>query len=166
MFQVGDKIFYPMHGAGIIEAVEEKEVLGNNKLYYILNIPGVKLQIMIPTDNVTNLGIRQIVAPEILENVLNSFNHGDTDPSIFEDQRYCRDMNKKKIKTGDIYKGTEIIRDLTRKSQRNKLGAEDINMLNSAREIFVSELMQVKGVPRDQAVHLLDNVLESKVESI
>lgn len=162
MFQIGDKILYPMHGAGTIEAVEEKEVLGQNKLYYILNIPGVKMQIMIPKDNVDNLGVRQIVEPEILENVLRSFHLGNTDPVIYENQRYCRDINKKKIKSGDIYKGTEIIRDLTRKGKRSKLGAEDTNMLNNARQIFESELMQVKGFTHEQAVHLLDEVLESR----
>jgi len=166
MFQIGDKILYPMYGAGIIEAVEEKEVLGKNKLYYILNIPGARMQIMIPIDNMANLGIRQVVAPEILENVLSSFHLGITDPIIYENQRYCRDLNKKKIKSGDIYKGTEIIRDLTRKGQRNKLGAEDTNMLNSARKIFVSELMQVKGFAHEQAVHLLDEVLESRLKSV
>jgi CarD family transcriptional regulator len=160
MFQVGDKILYPMHGAAIIEAVEEKEVLGKNKLYYILNIPQVKMQVMVPMENAVNLGIRQIVEPEILENVLRGFHLGNTDPIIYENQRYCRDTNKKKIKSGDIYEGTEIIRDLTRKGQRNKLGAEDTNMLNNARQIFVSELMQVKGLAQEQADHLLDEVLE------
>jgi CarD family transcriptional regulator len=160
MFQVGDKILYPMHGAAIIEAVEEKEVLGKNKLYYILNIPQVKMQVMIPMENAVNLGIRQIVEPEILENVLRGFHLGNTDPIIYENQRYCRDTNKKKIKSGNIYEGTEIIRDLTRKGQRNKLGAEDTNMLNNARQIFVSELMQVKGLAQEQADHLLDEVLE------
>jgi CarD family transcriptional regulator len=160
MFQVGDKILYPMHGAAIIEAVEEKEVLGKNKLYYILNIPQVKMQVMVPMENAVNLGIRQIVEPEILENVLRGFHLGNTDPIIYENQRYCRDTNKKKIKSGNIYEGTEIIRDLTRKGQRNKLGAEDTNMLNNARQIFVSELMQVKGLAQEQADHLLDEVLE------
>ena len=28
MFAIGDKVVYPMHGAGIIEKIEEKEVLG------------------------------------------------------------------------------------------------------------------------------------------
>ncbi|HZW83834.1 MAG TPA: CarD family transcriptional regulator [Candidatus Deferrimicrobium sp.] len=164
MFQVGDKILYPMHGAAIIEAVEEKEVLGKNKLYYILNIPQVKMQVMVPMDNAANLGIRQIVEPEILENVLRGFHLGNTDPSIYENQRYCRDTNKKKIKSGNIYEGTEIIRDLTRKGQRSKLGAEDTNMLNNARQIFVSELMEVKGLAQEQADHLLNEVLE--LESI
>ncbi len=162
MFQVGDKILYPMHGAGIIEAVEEKEILGENKLCYILNIPQARMQIIIPTDKAPNFGIRQVVEPEILENVLSSFNLGNTDPAIFENQRSCRDINKMKIKSGDIYKGTEVIRDLTRKGQRNKLGADDTNMLNNARQIFVSELMEVKGLAQEQAVHLLDEVVNSR----
>jgi len=163
MFQVGDKILYPMYGAGTIEAVEEKEVLGKSKLYYILNIPGVKMEIMIPMDHVINSGIREVVKPDVLENILSSFHLGNTDPIIYENQRYCRDVNKKKIKTGDIYEGTEIIRDLTRKGHRNKLGVEDTNMLNNARQIFVSEVMQVKGFEHEEAVHLLDEVLESEV---
>ncbi|MFA6808566.1 MAG: CarD family transcriptional regulator [Eubacteriales bacterium] len=166
MFEIGDKILYPMHGAGTIEAIEEKEILGENKLYYILNIPGMRMKIMIPTTNVANLGVRQIVNPTTLENVLENINLGDTDPVIYENQRYCRDLNKKKIVSGDIYKGTEIIRDLTRKSHKHKLGAEDTNMLNNARQIFLSELMQVKGVAHEQAVVLLDEILESQLESI
>ena len=161
MFQVGDKILYPMHGAGIIEAVEEKEVLGENKLYYVLSIPQVRMQIMIPLEKAANLGIRQVVEHDTLENVLKDFNLGNTDPIIYENQRYCRDTNKKKMKSGDIYQETEVIRDLTRKGQRNKLGAEDTNMLNSARQIFVSELMQVKGLAQEQAVYLLDEVLKA-----
>ena len=30
MFQIGDNIVYPMHGAGIIEAIEEKEFSDEN----------------------------------------------------------------------------------------------------------------------------------------
>lgn len=31
LFQIGDKIVYPMNGAGVIEAIEEKEILGITK---------------------------------------------------------------------------------------------------------------------------------------
>lgn len=161
MFQVGEKILYPIHGTCIIQAVEEKEILGETRECYILNIPHVRMQITIPKDKAVELGIRRVVNPEILENVLSSINVGDTDPILFENQRYCSELNKKKIKSGDIYKGTEIIRDLTRKGHRNKLGAVDASMLNNARQIFVSELMVVKDLPQEQAVHLLDDVLNS-----
>ncbi|MCO1603265.1 CarD family transcriptional regulator [Desulfosporosinus nitroreducens] len=159
MFQIGDKVLYPMQGVGIIETIEEKEVLGKKKLYYTLNMPQINMQVMIPTERASALGIRQIVEPDILESVLTDFHLGNTDPIIYEDKRYCRDLNKSKIKTGDIYKGTEIIRDLMRKSQKNKLGSEDTNMLNNARRMFISEVMQVKGIAQEQADHLLDEVL-------
>lgn len=159
MFQIGDKVLYPMQGVGIIETIEEKEVLGKKKLYYTLNMPQSNMQVMIPIERASALGIRQIVEPDILENVLTDFHLGNTDPIIYEDKRYCRDLNKSKIKTGDIYKGTEIIRDLMRKSQKNKLGSEDTNMLNNARRMFISEVMQVKGIAQEQADHLLDEVL-------
>lgn len=159
MFQVGDKIVYPMFGTCNIDAVEEKEILGEKKLCYIVNIPKTRMQISIPKDKALKLGIRLIVKPEILENVLNGFNLGDTDPIIFENKRFCTEINTKKMKTGDIYKGTEIIRDLTRKSKRNKLGIDDANMLDNARQIFVSELMEVKCIGQEQAIHLLDEVL-------
>ena len=33
MFKVGDKIVYPMHGAGTIDSIEEKEILGEKLCY-------------------------------------------------------------------------------------------------------------------------------------
>ena len=30
MYNVGDHVVYPMHGAGVIVAIEEREVLGGN----------------------------------------------------------------------------------------------------------------------------------------
>ena len=164
MFQIGDKVLYPMQGVGVIEAIEEKEVLGENKLYYRLNMTEINMQIIIPVERAEALGIRQIVEPDILDNVFTDFHLGNTDPSIYEDRRYCRDLHKSKIKTGDIYQETEIIRDLTRKSQRNKLGAEDTTMLNNARRMFISEIMEVKGVDHEQADHLLNEVLLSSIQ--
>ena len=32
MFDIGDMVVYPMHGAGIIEGIEEKEILGKNRV--------------------------------------------------------------------------------------------------------------------------------------
>jgi CarD family transcriptional regulator len=159
MFQVGDKVLYPMYGAGVIEAIEEKEVLGKKQLYYFLNIPHIRMKIMIPIHKTNDLRIRQVVGLDVLQNVLDDFYNGLTDPLSDDNQRYRRDMNRGKMKTGDIYKGTEIIRDLMRKNKIRKLGSEDKAMLESARQILTSEFIQVKGVSRDQANCLLDKVI-------
>lgn len=160
MFQAGDKVFYPMYGAGVIDSIQEKEVLGVTRSYYILNIPHVNMEIMVPVGKTEDLGIREVVNAEIIEDVLKNFNDGETDPVIFENNnRFYKDINKKKIKSGDIYKTREIIRDLVRKSKRHKLGTEDNNMLNNARQIMTSELMQVKGIELEEAVGILNEVI-------
>lgn len=160
MFQVGEKIFYPMHGVGIIEGIEEKEVLGEKKLYYIMTINHTNLQIMFPMEKAENIGVRKVVKPEILDSILKNLYQDSTDPSLYANQRYFKEVNRQKIKSGDIFQEAEVIRDLTRKKQKsNKLGTEDATMLHQACEILVSELMQVKNLDHSQAADLLKKAL-------
>ena len=165
MFQIGEQIVYPLHGIGYIEAIEEKEILGKKSVFYIMKMTQRNLQIMIPMDKADSLGIRQLAEPSILEGILENLNIGDTDPLLYDNQRYCTDLNTKRMKSGDIYKGTEIIRDLTRKNHlgKGKLGAEDTRMLGRARNMFITELMQVKCITEEKATDLLDSVLTANV---
>ena len=63
MFNVGDKIVYPMHGAGRIDAIEEKNILGENQSYYILKMPG-EVKVMVPIDKAEQIGVRNIIDKE------------------------------------------------------------------------------------------------------
>lgn len=165
MFQVGDKVLYPMYGAGIIDSIVEKEVLGVKGRYYRLNIPHVHMEILIPIGKAEDLGIRQVVDCEVIDDVLRFFYQGDTDPVMFEsNNRFYRDINKKKIKSGDIYQESEIIRDLTRKSKLHKLGTEDNNMLHSAFQLVTSEIVQVKGIEIEKAAEMLQDVIDDAKE--
>lgn len=160
MFQVGDQIVYPLHGVGTIEAIEEKEILGYKRLYYIVHVPQTRMEMMIPQDKAESFGIRRLVESAIFEEILENFNEGITDPLLYKNQRYCTDINLKRMKSGDIRKGTEIIRDLTRKNLIGKLGKDDTKMLEGARHMFISELMQVRSITEEKAADLLDSVLE------
>jgi CarD family transcriptional regulator len=155
MFQIGDKIVYPMHGAGVIEAIEEKEILGDKKLYYIMNLNNMR--VMFPMES--ELGIRQVVDIEILDDVLAVFNDGESDPINNPTQRYRSNMNK--MKSGDIYEGAQVIRDLIRMGKKRALATGDKVMLDNARQILVSELMLVKGIVQKQAVDLLNEVIDN-----
>jgi CarD family transcriptional regulator len=142
-----------------IDAIEKKEIFGNLELCYIVSIPKANMEITIPVDKAEKIGIRRVVEEDILEEILNTFNCGETDPIIFENQRYCKDINKKKFKSGNISQGIEIIRDLTRKSHISKLGQDDLTMLDNARKVFIGELMEVKGITQEQAICLLDEAI-------
>lgn len=157
MFQVGNKIYYPVHGGGIIEAIEEKEVFGETQLYYVVNILHRNIQVMVPINKSAQIGVRQIVDPEELDHVLATFHDGETDTTINSNQRHRVNMHK--IKSGDIHEGVEVIRDLVRINNRKKLGTTEKNMLDNARQILISETCLVKDITQEQAAELIDRVI-------
>ena len=61
LLNIGDKIVYPMHGAGVVSGVENCEVMGEHKSYYVLKMPLGNMKVMIPTDNVGSIGLRDVI---------------------------------------------------------------------------------------------------------
>lgn len=157
MFQVGDKVVYPMHGAGIIKDIEEKEILGEKQTYYIFSMSHSNMQVMIAKGKTTNLGIREVVDSETIENALKVIHEGEPDLSINRHQRF--QSNMKKMKSGDIFEAAQVIRDLMFLSKNNKIGTEDKIMLDNARQIFISELILVKNMTQEDANELLNEVV-------
>lgn len=144
-----------MHGAGIIEAIEEREILGTKRLYCVMNIGS--MQVMFPLGS--DLGIRPIVDQDIIEDVFTNINLGESDANLNPNQRYRSNMNK--IRSGDIYQGAQVIRDLTRMSKKKALATGDKAMLENAQQILLSELVLVKGINQEQALDLLHDVIDN-----
>ena len=69
MFNIGDKVVYPMHGAGTIEKIEQKEMLGNSQDYYIIKMPVGDMKLMVPTDKAENIGIREVADKSVTDGV-------------------------------------------------------------------------------------------------
>ncbi|MEH7331810.1 CarD family transcriptional regulator [Neobacillus drentensis] len=155
LFQVGDYIFYPLQGAGVIEAIEEKEILGEKQQYYVIKMPISKMQVLIPIGKVKKSRIRLISDLLTLENVLHIFHHGQTDTNLSMKERFK--INTEKLKTGNIKEGAEVVRDLMRINKNKALNSTEKQMLESARKIFISELGLIKGITENQATDLLNN---------
>ena len=93
MLQVGDRIVYPMHGAGEITCIEECEIMGQVREYYVLQLPLGNIKIMLPTDNVDNIGLRQISPPEMVSQVETTL-LGKPEPNLGSwNKRFHRNMD-------------------------------------------------------------------------
>ncbi len=158
LFQIGDKIVYPMQGAGVIESIEVQDVQGEKKKYYTITLPINKMQIMIPMDKIENTSIRFIVDNSTLETAFRLFHDGESDESLNYKQRYK--LNIEKMKTGKLKESIEVIRDLVHLNKDKKLNANEMEMLRNARKCLISEVELIKGIPEDQANELLDNRIE------
>ena len=114
MFNVGDKIVYPMHGAGTIDSIEEKDILGEKQSYYILRMPG-GVKVMIPTAKAEEVGVRNIIDKSSADRVINVLEQNETDMDKNWNKRYRDNMDK--MKSGDIYEVADVVRNLSFKQK-------------------------------------------------
>ncbi|WP_078554008.1 CarD family transcriptional regulator [Bacillus alkalicellulosilyticus] len=154
MYQIGDKIVYPMYGAGVIKDIEEKEILGETRSYYIFQMDHSNMQVMIPQGKTDGLGIRGVVDSDTLEQVLEIIFDGEPDLSVNRHQRYH--LNVKKLKSGDIFENAQVIRDLVYLRKQQKISTQDKSLLDNALQILTSELILVKGLTEEQATEMLN----------
>jgi CarD family transcriptional regulator len=143
MFNIGDKVVYPMHGAGVIEAIEEREILGTKKQYYVMSIPVGDMKVMIPLDNVRQVGLREIIDGEEVEQVFSVLRENHSRMSINWNRRYR--MNMEKIKSGDIFKVAEVVSSLMSRERDKGLSTGERKMLENARQILISELVLARN---------------------
>ena len=157
MFSVGDKIVHPMHGAGVVQKIEEKKILGEVKQYYVLKLPCNDMDVMIPTDAELSVGIRKIVDKDDIEKAVAILSSQSSSMNANWNRR-CRD-NMDMLKTGDIFKVEEVVRNLTRIDRDKKLSAGEKKMLTNAKQVLVSEIILTCDLSEKTAVELVDKAI-------
>lgn len=154
MFNVGDNIVYPMHGAGVIHSIEKKNILNEEQEYYIIAMPG-EVKVMVPTANAEQIGVRSIINKDEVEKVFNVLEENETEMSNNWNKRYRDNMDK--MKSGDVFEIADVVRNLSLKQKEKGLSTGEKKMLNNARQILVSELVLAENKPQDEVEKLIDN---------
>ena len=154
MFNVGDKIVYPMHGAGTIDSIEEKNILGENQFYYVIRMPG-EVKVMVPTDRAEQIGVRNVIGKEEAEKVISILGEDETEMSQNWNKRY-RD-NMEKMKSGSVYEVADVVRNLSFKQKEKGLSTGEKKMLSNAKQILVSELVLAEHASQDEVEELINN---------
>jgi CarD family transcriptional regulator len=161
MFKVGDKIVYPMHGAGVIETIEERAILDEKQSYYIIKMPG-EVKVMVPTAKAEEIGVRNIIDKETAGKVINVLEQDSTEMSMKWNKRY-RD-NVEKMKSGDIFEVADIVRNLSFKQKDKGLSTTEKKMLLNAKQILVSELVLAESKEKDEIEHLVETKINTSYE--
>lgn len=158
MFKIGDKVVYPMHGAGTIVAIESREMQDDEKDYYIIMMPVGNMKLMVPTDKASDIGVREVSSKNISDEVFEILEK----PKSYDihdvnwNKRY--NMNVEKIKTGDILEVAEVVRDLSHRHIEKGLSIGEKKMLTTAKNILISEMVLSEGISHD--------ILDEKIEEL
>lgn len=154
MFKIGDKIVYPNHGAGVIDSIEKKEFLGEEKEYFILKMPIGSMDISIPISNIDKMNVRDVIDKKSGDEVLRIL---DDDPTPMPDNWNVRYReNQEVIKTGDIFKIAEMVRNLAILDKEKGLSTTEKKLLNRARRIMASELVMAGSLEKEKAEEMID----------
>ncbi len=154
MFNVGDKVVYPSHGVGKIEAIDEKEIAGQKLKCYVLSIIGKELKIIVPTFNSQKVGLRQIISEGEVDRVFDILREEINNMPPKWNKRYSYNMDK--IRTGSIYEIAEVFKNLTRLGMKKELSFGERKMLDSTKELIVIEIAHSKRIGTAQAESLID----------
>ena len=158
MYNVGDKVVYPMHGAGVIDAIEEKEILGEKQSYYILKMPG-EVKVMVPILTAEEHGIRNVIDKAEAEKVINVLEQDETEMEKNWNKRYRENMDK--MKSGNIYEIADVVRNLSFKQKEKGLSTGEKKMLYNAKQILVSELVLAEHATQDEVEELVDSKINT-----
>ena len=157
MFVEGDMAVYPAHGVGVIRSIETQEVAGIAQKFYVLEIIGNSMRIMIPTTSSDSVGLRSIVNKKQALEVLNILRDRDIEvDSQTWNRRYREYMEK--IKTGSIFEVAAVLRDLFLLSVDKDLSYGERKMLDTAKGLLVRELSIAQELDEDKISRKIENI--------
>lgn len=156
-FSVGETVVYPHHGAALIEAVETRTIKGVEQEYLVLRVEQGDLTVRVPSANVEEVGVREVVGADGLTEVFDVLRAPHTEEPTNWSRRYK--ANLEKLASGNPLKVAEVVRDLWRRDRERGLSAGEKRMLTKARDILVGEVALAESSTKDDAEVLLDKVL-------
>lgn len=155
-FSKGDHVVYPNHGAGRVSGIEERDILGETRRYYVVHLPGAELTVSVPTEG--DSGLRACSDEESVAGALELLGGDPTEMPSNWNHRLKH--NQGKIKSGEILQVAEVVRNLSRFGAENGLSTGERTMLMKARQILASEVALVKSIDPAEAEKIVDEALK------
>ncbi len=161
MYCVGDKVVHPLHGAGTIEEIKEMEIVGKKRQYYVVRFAIGNMVTNIPIENSDSIGIRAVIDKQEAKKVLQSF----CDAEIGDDANWNKRQrdNLVKIKSGDIYQVTSVLKELMFRDKTKGLSTSERKTLGSAKQIVISELVLSEVADISDIESIMNDTVEKMV---
>ena len=163
MFDVGDNVVYPHHGAGTVVSKESRIVLGQEREYLTIKILHNDMTVNVPTENAEKVGLRWVIDLESVEVVVKALSGESTEMPKNWNRRFKH--NRDKMKTGDILELAEVVRNLALRDHEKGLSTGEKQMYVKAKKILASELMYAKDLSEDDAHAWLEEVLANPAKT-
>lgn len=157
MFQVGDKIVHPMHGAGVIDEITTRKINGVVRDYYILKLPVGGMLVMVPTENSEGIGMRPVMTRLEANQIFDALPDMEVDADPNWNRRYRENMVR--LKSGNLLEVARVMKTLMLRDGERGLSTGERKMLHSAKQILISEIVMAEGSSYEDVERRIDLAL-------
>ena len=161
MFKIGDKVSHPSFGVGDVENIEVKKVLGQKEKYYILKLMVNEMTLMVPVNKAEEIGLRYIIDPETVPDVLNVLGHKIDDEMDGNYKQRIRSQTEM-VDSGDILKVAQVVKNYTRRDTVEKLSSTERGLYERARKILVGEISVACNIEKNKAKYIIKEAISNK----
>ena len=165
MFKIGDKVSHPSFGVGDVENIEEKKVLGQKENYYILKLMVNEMILMVPVNKADEIGLRYIINPETVPEVLNVLGHKIDDEMDGNYKQRIRSQTEM-VDSGDILKVAQVVKNYTRRDTVEKLSSTERGLYERARKILVGEICAACDIEKNKAKFIIKEAISNRDRKI
>ncbi|MDO8684304.1 MAG: CarD family transcriptional regulator [Armatimonadota bacterium] len=158
IYEVGDKVVYPHHGAGAVINKEKRNVLGLKREYLTIQILHNGMTVMVPVDSANEAGLRKVIGKTDVRDVIEILRQEETD--MPKNWNHRLKYNREKLKNGAILEVADVVRNLSLRELGTRLSVGDKQMFDRAKKILASELMYARGLDEKGADKFLDGLLK------
>ena len=155
--KIGDIVFYPMHGAGVIDGIENTEVAGIEKSYYILKLPMGNLKLMLPTDRIEELGLRDVIDKSKIDDVETVLRSKPEYTQGSWNKRFQAILDR--MKSGNILDVAAVARNLSMQYRSRKISSGEKRLMDLSRQILISELVYACEKSPEELTSWIDAIM-------
>lgn len=158
MFSVGDKVVHRVHGAGIITEKKELQITETSNRYLVIEMPESDSTLMVPTDKAEQR-LRPVSKMTTLRHLLTDILTAQPN-KLPKDYKERREQINNKLKSGEIRKWIEVVRDLTHRREQGRKSKVDKRLLERTTHLLAGELALAQGIDPEKAESRLAFIVE------
>jgi CarD family transcriptional regulator len=162
--KIGDKAVYPAHGVGEVTAIKTQDIAGYKQTFYVLSILANGMTVMVPTNAVRQVGLREVIETEQVNRVFHVLKERKTSVESGTWNRRHREYMEK-LKTGSIFEVAKVFRDLCLVANQKELSFGERKLLDTSRSLLVSELACAQSCAPDEMDAQLDQLFPKRPSS-
>ena len=144
-FKIGDKVFYPNQGLGVIEDIQEEVLYGEKFRIYYLRILSNNALVKFPSTSAEEIGIRKPISESAVKKTFDFMRNGDVDIKMNWKGRYKEHLTL--MKSGSMQDMILVLKSLYYLNLIKPLSFREKKMMEKVKELVVSEISEVSSLP-------------------